>query len=139
MKRIAQDARRITNKGIALVLALFVLLFLSLLIVVSLDMSTTDQQIATNQIRDMQAIYIADAGIEEAVYQLRQDDEYEGTGGAVEFPSGSGNTYNVTIEEGNIITSVGTVGIFTRTLEAEYLLSGSIAPFTVKIINWKEQ
>lgn len=125
--------------GIALILALFTLLFLSLLVVVTLDMSTTDQQIVTNQIKDMQATYIADAGIENSVYQLRQNSSYTGTGGAVEFPIGSGNTYNVTVSGGDTIISTGTVGTFTRKLEAKYSLSGSSAPYTVRIIRWKEQ
>ena len=127
------------QRGIALVLALFVLLFMTLLVVVSLDMSTTDQQIATNQIRDVQTTYIADAGVEWAVYQLRQDDTYSGTGGAVEFPTGSGNMYNVTVSGGDTITSTGTIGSFTRTLEVEYSLTGSAVPYTVKITTWKEQ
>ena len=139
MKLTTLNTRGITSKGIALVLALFVLLFLSLLVVVSLDMSTTDQQIATNQIRDMQATYIADAGVEWAVYQLRQDDTYSGTGSPVEFPAGSGYTYNVSVSGGDTISSVGTVGVFTRTLQAEYSLSGTSSPYTVKITTWKEQ
>lgn len=118
-------------------LVLFILTFMSLLIIAFFDIITIEQQISTYQIRDLQAMHIADAGIETAVYELRQDSNYSGTGGDVLFPDGSGNSYNV-IVVGNTMTSTGTMGSFTRTLEATYTLRGSPAPFTVVIDTWKE-
>ena len=125
------------RKGVALILALFTMLFISLIVVAFLDIATIDQQIATNQIRDSQAGFIADAGVETAVYELRLDNTYNGTVGDVEFPSGSGNTYNVDID-GNTITSTGTVGDFSQTVEADFSIRGSSPPYTVKINSWKE-
>lgn len=125
------------RKGIALILALFTMLFISLIVVAFLDIATIDQLIATNQIRDSQASFIADAGVETAIYGLRSDNTYPGTVGDVEFPSGSGNTYNVSVS-GSTITSIGTVGDFSQTVEVDFSLTGSSPPYTVKINSWKE-
>ena len=125
------------EKGIALILVLFTMLFISLLVVAFVDLATIDQQIVTNQVRALQASFIADAGVETAVYELRQDSGYGGTGGNIEFPTGSGNTYNVTIA-GGTITSTGTVSDFLRIIEADYALSGGAPPYTVRINTWKE-
>ncbi len=126
------------SKGAALILVLFTLAFVALFVVAFLDTITIDQQINTNQIRSLEANFIAEAGIETAVYELRQDSGYSGTGGDVTFPSGSGNTYNVTISGGDTISSVGTVGDFTRTIEAEYSLTGSSSPYSVMVDIWQE-
>jgi type II secretory pathway component PulK len=125
------------EKGIALILVLFTMLFISLLVVAFVDLATIDQQIVTNQVRDLQAGFISDAGVETAVYELRQDSGYSGTGGNVEFPSGSGNTYNVAVS-GSTITSTGTVSDFSRTIEVDFSISGASALYTVRINTWKE-
>lgn len=125
------------EKGIALLLTLFIMAFLSLIATAFFDVLTIEQQIATNQIREMQAVFIADAGVETAVYELRQNSNWSGTGGDVEFPSGSGNTYNVSAS-GGTITSTGTVSNFSSTIEAGFSSSGSSAPYTVLIDTWKE-
>ena len=126
------------KEGIALILAMFTMLFVSVLVVALLDMVTIDQKISTNQIRSLQATYIADAGVEEAIYQLRQDDDWSGTGGDVEFPSGSGNSLNVSVSD-TAITSTGTIGDFTKVLNVDFLLSGSSSPYQVLIDKWEEQ
>ena len=113
------------------------MLFISLIVVAFLDIVTIDQKIATNQIWDSQASFIADAGVETAIYELRLDNTYSGTGGDVEFPSGSGDTYNVTVS-GSIITSTGTIGDFSRTVEVNFSLTPSSPLHTVKINSWKE-
>ncbi|MCP4652268.1 MAG: hypothetical protein GY858_02640 [Candidatus Omnitrophica bacterium] len=124
------------KKGIALVLALFSMVFMALLVVAFLDIATIDYQIVTNHIRGLQAEFIADAGVETGIYELRQDDEYSGSSGDVVFPSGSGNTYNVTVD-GDEIVSVGTVDGFSRTITVDFTLSGASAPHTVTINTWE--
>ena len=124
---------RFGRRGIALIIALFTLLFMSLLTVLFLDITGIDQQITTNYVRTMQADFLADAGIETAVYELTEDAAYNGTGGEVEFPAGSGNTYNVSIS-GNTITSVGTAKGFSSTLEADFTIGSDN---TVTLDNWR--
>ena len=119
------------NKGIALLLALFSLLFISLLVVAFLDTVTIDQQIATNQIKDMQASFLADAGVEYAVYKLKASNSYD----TDTLDTGS---YKVGIPVGGTlpktVTCTGTVGTFNRSLEVVISGTGS----SVKIDNWKE-
>ena len=126
------------KEGIALILAIFTMLFVTVLVVALLDMVTIEQKISTNHIRTLQATYIADSGVEEAIYQLRQDDDWSGTGGDVEFPSGSGNSFNVSVSD-TTITSTGTVGDFTKALNIDFILSGSSSPYQVLIDKWEKQ
>ena len=128
------------EKGVALILALFTMLFLSLIVVAFLDALTIDQQITTNDIRTLEATYIADAGVEMAVYELRQDETYAGTGGDVEFPAGSGNTYNVTVDPALAsqgIVSIGMVGGFSKTIQVGYLIDIRSPYNRVKLDTWE--
>ena len=82
------NATNLSNeKGIALILALFSLAFVALLVVVFVDTVTIDQQIVTNQVKDTQAMFLADAGVEYAVYKLKDDITYDTDG------DGDGSVY----------------------------------------------
>ena len=143
MKEIRARKYERRNKGIALILALFSMLFISLIVVAFLDIATIDQLIATNQIRDAQTTYIVDAGIEYKIYQIRwlPPRIWRRTLNA-EFPAGSGNTYSVSVDASGfpvvILTSVGTVGDFQRTIEVGVAASGTPLSYTVIIDYWKE-
>ena len=129
------------NKGVALLLALFTLLLVSLLVVAFYEVTTIDLQITSNHLKKNQALYIADAGIEYAISRLRNSrlDFSQG----IEFPSGSGNNYNVNVTSlgisGKIILSTGTLvsGQAVR-LEAKVSVLGANPPYRVKIIYWRE-
>ena len=73
----------IEKRGFALVLAIFIMLFISITFVAVFYMLTTDLQIADNQQMDTKAIYIAEAGIEYAIHRLQSD--------------GGGTTINATV------------------------------------------
>ena len=61
----------VKKQGFALVLAIFIMLFISITFVAVFYMLTTDLQIADNQQMDTKALYIADAGIEDAINRLQ--------------------------------------------------------------------
>jgi len=115
---------------------------LSLLTVSSLEMLTLNIQIANNHIHDLQALYIADAGIEDAIDRLRDNPSWDAGLSDVEFPVSSGNTYTVTIGNSGypsiVITSAGTVSNFQRSLEAQVEITGSSLPYLITITYWKE-
>jgi len=116
------------RKAIALILAMFAMLFVSLLVVAFLDMATIDQQITTNTIRGLQAQYLADAGVETAVYNLRTNSS-SGINGTV----ASGYNYTVTNNyTSGIINSTGQAWGFSCNVSANYTKSGN----TVNINNW---
>ena len=129
-------------RGAALVVALIVMTMLSLLTVSSLEMLTINVQIGNNHVHDLQALYIAEAGIEDAIDRLRDDPTWDIGLSDVEFPSGSGNTYTVTIDNSAypliVITSTGVVFSFQRVLEVEVGITGSSSPYSATITYWKE-
>jgi Tfp pilus assembly protein PilX len=128
------------KKGVALLLALFTLVLASLLAISFMDLTTTDLQITDNLYRKNQALYLADAGVEYAIYQLRNDKNWNKTKKPIDLPSGSGNTYSVTYSStSGTITSVGALNSGPQvTLEAKVSVSGSKSPYTVKTIYWRE-
>ena len=130
------------QSGAALVVALIVMSMLALLTVSSLDMLTINVQIAGNHAHELQALYIADAGIEDAIDRLRDDPNWNTGLQNVELPAGSGNSYTVVIDNSGypsvIITSTGTAANFQRSLEAEVKITGSSAPYSITITYWKE-
>lgn len=128
-------------RGAALVVALIVMSMLSLFAISSLEMLTTNLQINSNHVHDLQALYIADAGIEDAIDRLSDDPTWD-AGLDEEFPSGSGNTYTVVVDNSEypsvVITSTGNVPNFGRSLEVQVEISGSSAPYSVTTTYWKE-
>ena len=133
------------QRGAALVIALIVMTMLSMLTIGSLEMLMLNVQIANNHIHDLQALYIADAGVEHAISVLRTNPSFaSGTYGPVIFPTGSGNSYTVVLvnsygSTGNaVITSIGTVADFQRSLEVQVAITGSSSPYLIKTTYWKE-
>ena len=108
---------KIGERGEVLIITLFALLFVSLLVIAFLDTTRIDLQIVNNHTHDVQVTYIAEAGIEYAIYYLIYvDSNWGGTGGEVSF---AGGTYNITIEINGTkrtIQSTGKRGEFERTL-----------------------
>ena len=126
------------TRGVALLLALFTLVIISLLAIAFLETTAIDLQIVSNQLNRNKALYIADAGIEDAVSRIRIRNRGF-SNQVVQLPSGSGNTYNVTyVLASGIITSTGTLVSGGHVdLEAKVSVTGS-SPFTVKILYWRE-
>ena len=129
------------ESGVALVVALIVMTMRSLLTISSLEMLTLNVQITNNHIYDLQAMCIADAGLEDAIDRLRDDPNWDMGLTDVEFPAGSGNTYTVSIDNSGypfmVITSTGTVSNFQRSLEIQIRVTGSSPPYSIRTIYWK--
>lgn len=126
------------NKGVALLLALFTLMIISLLLMAFLEAATIDLQIIGNHLNKNQAYYIAEAGVEYGVSVLRNSKANFSQ--LLEFPVGSGNTYSVTYSSiSGKITSIGRIvsGIAVN-LEAKVSVLGAVAPYQVKIISSRE-
>lgn len=126
------------KKGVALLLALFILIFVSLLVIAFLELTTTDLQIVSNHLTRNQALYIADAGVEYAISRLKNS-KLSFSYGPAELPSGSGNTYEVTYTlSSGIITSIATLSSGQQVrLETKVSVTGS-TPYKVKIIYYRE-
>lgn len=144
------------QEGVALLMAIFALFFITLLIVAFLDITTIDLQIIKNQTTSLKALYIADAGIEDAIYELRQYKGWDEGFAEKPYSTGSGNIYTVIVASDppigtppnefyiKTLTSTGTVysGTTTaqRTVRAQTLVTGRFpGPYKVRISSWKEE
>lgn len=127
------------KKGAALLLAIFSLILISLLVVAFLEVTTIDLQIISNHLMRNQALYIADAGIEYAISQLRINDNWKKTPRPIELPAGSGNTYDVTYSDvsGKINSKATLTSGQEINLEAKISIKGNV-PHDIKIIYWRE-
>lgn len=126
------------ERGAALLLTLILMLVLSLLTVSMFELLKASTQIAGNQRQDLQAIYLADSGAEDAINQLRNNPELAKNGlytfpippDLVEF---AGGTYTFTIEDistpnpmflyAKEIISTGTFRNITRVLKVRVRIS----------------
>lgn len=129
-----QDRERILGpayraRGAALLICIFAMLIVSGLVVIALDVATTDMAITRNTLSLSKALYSADAGIQHALAMLRADRTWRSgfPSPGVEFPPGSGSRYVVTVVDGVagevIVTSTGTVGGLSKSVRATIALA----------------
>lgn len=135
---MAHPVRRIKNRrGAILLMTVFIIALGAILIIGFLQLSLADLQIVRNHHYSLRALYIAEAGVEDAMYELTQDKNWNDGFTNKAF---AGETYTVTItaidSKTKVIDSAGTVdGSFQRHLEVQVSISGSDPPV---IDYWKE-
>lgn len=126
------------QKGSVLLIAVFIILLSSVLVIGFLEIAVTDIEIARNQKSGVIAAYIADAGADAAIYNLRNSGD--GNISRTEFPDTvRNNTYYTTVQtakDGTIYTirSTGEFGDFQRVLEIKVKITGNVAALQY----WKE-
>ena len=119
----------------------FLVAFSTLFVGALLRSHTTDLQIARNHIGSMKALFVADAGIEDAIAELRANYNWQAGFSNKIFPAGSSSHYSVSVTNTHpkvVITSVGTAEGFVRTIEIELNIVETTAPYPVRVIYWKE-
>ena len=135
------------KKGVALVLAMFILVFIAMLVVAFLNLITSDIAITSNHLGRLQALYIAEAGVEHAISQLRANGDQSLNLGPITFPSGSTSSYTVTYPksstppiETRLIVSTGQVDNdkFRASIETQVSIEGASSPYTIKIVSFQE-
>jgi len=111
--------RRSTRRATALLVCIFVVAVTTVLVVTMVDSQMLQMTAQRNTVDYERALYLAGPGVHHALAQLEE------AGGAfepfslgpIEFPSGSGNTYQAdAVEVGDdiVITASGTTGDVTR-------------------------
>ena len=127
--------------GFILVLVLFTVLILSTLVIGLLNLTAVDANLTRNYMYSLQAYYIAEAGIADAIGRIRLNGPADNTWQRT-FPPSTSNTYSVDVEVDSptVIESTGTVtnANFSKTLEVLVNVTGSAAPYSVSITQWKE-
>ncbi len=137
--------RRNKDKGFVFLLVVFLIVFIAIAMVAFLDIATIDFQVLQNNRYSNEALYIAQAGVEDAISRLRQDINWRARNNnplVVEFPAGSGNQYSVTCPEASppkIITSTATLSSgYKREIEVSVQVFGTASLYTVIVNYWKE-
>lgn len=155
MKRNNNIHTRKREQGFVLVLTLFAALIMPVLIIAYINIQTIDLTLIKNNMGSKKAYYIAEAGIADAIDQLRQNGPFavaDANQWQKNFPlDTSADTYSVSVSEleddgtGNgrnsmVITSTGhaSASNFTRALEVKVAFFHSSTPYVVAIEQWKE-
>ena len=120
---------RITSNGSVLLIVVFVIAFLSALAMGMLQMNTEEIQIVQNQIFSAEAFATAEAGLNDAFNELRDDSSWNAGFTDKAFNGGS---YTVDVNS-LTITSTGTSPQgFTSRVEADITI-GSSSPYVIRI------
>lgn len=117
-----------TRKGAALLVALLVMAATTMVLVSVLDTQTMQFMALNNTLNYDRARYLAEAGMNHSLSILEQDITFRGTISQADFPAGSGNSYQATVQDGVAgaiaITASGTSGTFTRRVAANVKQGG---------------
>ncbi len=123
------------NKGSVILIAVFTIALMSTLVIGMLQAVTEEIQLAQNHIYSAQAVAVAEAGLNDAFYELRTDSSWNS--GFTDKAFG-GSSYSVTVAGAlpNIaIESTGTSGQgFMAKIAADVTISSG-APYIIRIDN----
>jgi Tfp pilus assembly protein PilX len=128
------------QNGSVFLMVVFVIALMAILTTGILQMTTEDILIMRNQVFAAEAMATAEAGLNDAFYELRSDSSWTDGFTGKSFNNGS---YTVVVEDSNdpgsdlLITSTGTSaqGFITR-VEADITLSSS-SPYIICIDNFR--
>jgi hypothetical protein len=105
-----------------MMVAIFLMVVISGIVVATLDTTMLQYAANRNTLAWDKARYMAEAGVQHGCALLEADSTWRTGISLTEFPTGSGNTYSVTVVDGAsntiVITSTGTSGGVTRYLVA---------------------
>ena len=136
------------RKGYVLLLTLFAALMLPVLIIAYINIQTTDLTLIKNRMCSTKAYYIAEAGIADALNEIRENGKFpvdpndpQDTQWEKNFPDTSADTYSVSVsQDSTVITSTGHAAAsnFSRTLEVTVGFYWTKTGDIVAIEDWKE-
>jgi Tfp pilus assembly protein PilX len=118
------------KRGVVLIMVVFVVALLGAIVTGMLQIHTEDIQVMRNHIRATEALAVAEAGLNDALAQLRVQ---AGWDVGYENKSFAGGTYTVSVE-GAHVTSVGTSAQgFVARVEADVTVASEGPPHIVEI------
>jgi Tfp pilus assembly protein PilX len=118
------------NHGVVLITVVFVAALLAAIVMGMLQINTEEIQVMRNHIRAAEALAVAEAGLNDALSQLRIDAGWDAGFANKAFADGA---YTVTIK-GDHVTSQGTSHHgFVARVEAEVTVSSGPPPHAVAI------
>jgi hypothetical protein len=117
------------NNGSVLLVTIFVIAFLSALVMGMLQMNTEEIQLVQNQIYAAQALATAEAGLNDAFSELRADPNWTAGFSDKAFDGGS---YSVDVNGYTIISTGTSSQGFIARIEADITI-GSTSPYVIRI------
>jgi Tfp pilus assembly protein PilX len=133
--------RKGREKGFILILVLFTVLIMATLIIGLLNLTAIDAGLVKNHLCSLQAYYITEAGIADAINRIRQNGPLADTAWQQTFPAGTSSAYKVAVTDGStLITCAGAAAPsnFIRLLQVQVNVTGGSPPYNVSIQEWKE-
>jgi Tfp pilus assembly protein PilX len=125
------------SSGSVLLMVVFIIALLSSIVMGMLQINTEEIQIVQNQVRAAEALATAEAGMNDALYQIRTDPLWTSGFAGKAFNGGS---YTVTVTgtlPNRTITSAGTAANgFVSRVAAEVTISSSL-PHIIRIDEFK--
>ena len=133
--------RRKQEPGFVLVLTLFTALIMGTLIMGFALNTALDFNLVANHMNSLRAYYIAEAGVADAINQMRTSGSMSDSSWSSTFPPSTPDQYSVVVSSSStLITSTGTANAsgFSRQLLVRVAVSGSSSPYRVTISNWED-
>lgn len=123
-------------------LTVFATLILATLIIAFINITSIDLTLVKNHMYSSKAYYVAEAGVADAIDQIRAQGTLATTDWETDFPAAP-DKYTVSVTQGatTVINSTGLAAAsnFSRELEVTVNVSGSSAPYKVRINKWEEK
>jgi Tfp pilus assembly protein PilX len=121
--------KQLRNNGSVMLMVVFAVAMLSALVMGMLQINTEEIQLMQNQINAAHALATAEAGLNDAFFEIRGDATWNK---GFKDKSFNGGLYNVTVD-GGTITSIGTTAAgFIAEVEAD-IITGGGGPYVIKI------
>ena len=116
-------------------MAVFVIAFVSALVIGMAQMNTEEVQVAQNQIYAAEALAITEAGLNDAFSELRADSSWNSGFSGKSF---SGGTYDVTVTGSLPSLVVESTGTSAKSFVAEVsadITVGTASPYVIRVDN----
>jgi hypothetical protein len=111
-------------------MVVFVIAVTSAIVIGILEINTEEIQLMQNHVYAAQALATAEAGLNDALAQLRADADWDAGFGDEPFDGGS---YTVTVDGATILATGTTAQGFTAVVEADVTVSLGGPPYTVTV------
>lgn len=119
-----------TKKGVVLILTFIIMITLTTITVYFLYMTSFQLKGSAFDVRSSQAFWLAEAGIQDVLYQLKNDSDYRDSPTTVTGSLGQGS-YSVTVSKNGstyTLTSTGTVDVINRKITQSVVTSATDFP-----------
>jgi Tfp pilus assembly protein PilX len=125
------------QKGSVMLIAMFIIALMTTLVIGIIQMNTEEIQLTQNQVYAAEAICVAEAGLNDAFAEIRNDDSWTTGFTAKAF---SGGSYDVTVTASLPNVTIGSTGTsakgFVARIEAEVTV-GTASPYVIRIDDLK--